>query len=193
MTAHGRIDAGGELVVLDGSTFFVSAGDGDVEARGPNGFFFQDMRHLSRWRLRVGGSSLRALASQNLTYYGCRVVGMPSGDDGQTPSISIRRDRFVSGGIHEDLYVCNSAHTAASVEVELSFGADFADIMTVRSDVPRTWRPTAVVERDRVMLSFEDGGHSRGTEVLFTQEPSKLGEDRALFSLHVPALSTWQT
>ncbi len=36
------------LVVLDGSTFFVSAPTGDVEPRADaNGLFYADMRHLS--------------------------------------------------------------------------------------------------------------------------------------------------
>src|SRR5215468_2934950 len=40
------------LVVLDGSTFFVSAPSGDLEPGGDaSGYFFADIRHLSTWRL----------------------------------------------------------------------------------------------------------------------------------------------
>jgi hypothetical protein len=33
------------LLLLDGSTFFVSQENGDVEANQPEGFFFKDVRH----------------------------------------------------------------------------------------------------------------------------------------------------
>jgi hypothetical protein len=48
--APARQDA--ELIALDGSTFLVSDLKGDVAAAGlARGFFFHDMRHISRWRL----------------------------------------------------------------------------------------------------------------------------------------------
>jgi hypothetical protein len=37
------------LLLLDGCTFFLSQENGDVEANRPQGFFFNDVRHLSQW------------------------------------------------------------------------------------------------------------------------------------------------
>ncbi len=45
-----------KLVVLDGSTFFVSDGAGDTDGSEATGFFFQDVRHLARWSLSVDGT-----------------------------------------------------------------------------------------------------------------------------------------
>jgi len=44
-----------DLIILDGCTFVYSDGSGDVEAEEAEGFFYQDVRHLSRWLLRIDG------------------------------------------------------------------------------------------------------------------------------------------
>ena len=43
----------GDLIILDGCTFMYSEASGDVEAEEAEGFFYQDVRHLSRWHVRV--------------------------------------------------------------------------------------------------------------------------------------------
>ena len=63
------------LVVLDGSTFFVSGRDGDCPESQETGFFHQDVRHLSRWNLLVDGQPIRLLTSRNDAYYAARVFG----------------------------------------------------------------------------------------------------------------------
>src|SRR5205823_1384321 len=50
-----------ELIILDGCTFFYSDENGDVDAKGPEGFFYHDVRHLSRWVTRVNGAELDPL------------------------------------------------------------------------------------------------------------------------------------
>jgi len=45
------------ISILDGSTFLVSSPNGDIDAKPdqPQGLFFKDMRHLSKWKLTVNG------------------------------------------------------------------------------------------------------------------------------------------
>lgn len=64
-----------QLVVLDGSSFFVAGRDGDCPPGQETGFFYQDVRHLSVWRLRVDGQPVRLLTSRNDAYYSARVFG----------------------------------------------------------------------------------------------------------------------
>jgi hypothetical protein len=45
-----------DLTALDGSRFFVFEASGDLEAERAEGFFHEDVRHLSRWRLLLDGS-----------------------------------------------------------------------------------------------------------------------------------------
>jgi len=62
------------LVVLDGSTFFVSAPSGDLEPGGDaSGYFFADIRHLSTWRLLADGEPLRVLSSAIVDYYSASI------------------------------------------------------------------------------------------------------------------------
>ncbi len=90
-----------ELTVLDGSTYFLSAPSGDVEAVQAEGFFHADMRHLSLWRVLVDGEPLRILTSRCIDYYSARIVGVPVDEPSEGPTLSIRRDRFVADGLHE--------------------------------------------------------------------------------------------
>lgn len=54
------------LVILDGSTFFVSDARGDTAGTEAEGFFHADVRHLSTWQLLVDGAPIRVLTSRTL-------------------------------------------------------------------------------------------------------------------------------
>src|SRR5207244_1959822 len=56
--------------ILEGSTFVVSDPNGDICA-GPDepaGLFYRDMRHLSRWEVRLNGNELEALTGEAVEY-----------------------------------------------------------------------------------------------------------------------------
>ena len=184
-----------ELVVLDGSTFFLSDENGDVVKRDhANGFFFADMRHLSTWQVLVNGQPLRVLTSANVDYYSARIFAtLPEARVGENPPVSIRRDRFVSEGVHEDVAVQNNSSSRMRVTVEIRFGSDFADLFEVKDRTPKQGRVSAhVAGRDRVVLRYERDGYTRATEVAFTQ-PAKLTAHSATFELDLGPRETWQT
>jgi hypothetical protein len=81
-----------ELVVLDGSTFFVSDGRGDSRPDCVQGFFFADVRHLSEWVLLVDDEPVRPLTARNVDYYSTRIYAtLGSARVGENPPVSIRR------------------------------------------------------------------------------------------------------
>src|SRR5437870_9291587 len=123
-----------ELTVLDGNTFFVSDRAGDVEAgEMANGFFHADTRHLSDWRLLVDGQPVHVLTSRTVDYYSASVFGtLASVSVGENPPISIRRDRFVARGVHEDLTVQNHSDGPQTLTIEMEYGSDFADLFEVK-------------------------------------------------------------
>ncbi|HEX6231216.1 MAG TPA: glycogen debranching N-terminal domain-containing protein, partial [Actinomycetota bacterium] len=126
------------LVVLDGSTFFVSGPSGDTEGREAEGFFHEDVRHLSTWRLLLDGEPMRVLTSRSHRYYSASVYGtLTTARVGENPPVSIQRDRIVADGVHEDVVVENHSETRRTIGLELRFGADFADIFEVKDRTPK--------------------------------------------------------
>ena len=66
-----------DLIILDGCTFFYSDENGDVDANDAEGFFYQDVRHLSTWHVLVDGHEVEPLTSRRVDYYSARIVGTP--------------------------------------------------------------------------------------------------------------------
>ncbi len=183
-----------DLIVLDGSTFFVSRASGDVEPGDTaDGFFREDMRHLCRWQLLVEGEPIRVLTSRTVDYYSAAIFGtLGSARVGQNPPISIRRDRFIAGGVHEDLTIENHSEQEQSLSVEVRFAADFADLFEIKARVPKRGHLSTELGRDRVTLRYRRDGFERGTVITFGEAwlPSA---EAGRFELRLPPRGRWQT
>ncbi len=182
-----------DLVVLDGSTFFVSDEAGDVTGTGPTGFFFQDVRHLSTWSLSIDGAPMRVLTSRVVDYYSARVFGTTKIERvGANPPLSIQRDRIVAGGVHEDLWVRNHSEVEQRLTVELAFGSDFADIFELKDpDAARSATAVELGERD-LTLWHERRGVRRGTHIEWSADGHAKSE-RLRFAISLPPRGEWQT
>ena len=180
-----------ELILLDGATLVVSQLDGEVLPRAPGGFFFRDVRHLSTWRIHVDGKPLHLLTSAKVDYYSARIVGATTGDN--EPPVSVRLDRFVTLGIHEDLVVRNNTDRRRRVVLEIFFDADFADVAEARENSGPT---EGTVRQDReasgTVFRFERDGYLRGTRLRFSEQPT-LRRDRAIFRLNLAPHEEWRT
>jgi glycogen debranching enzyme len=119
------------LIIVDGGTFLYGDRAGDVEAQRPEGFYYEDVRHLSHWCLTVDGKPIVPLTSRVVDHFSARIHGARDGEE--QPTLSVRRDRFVTEGLHEDLDVTNHGDEAQRVRVELALASDFADVMEHRS------------------------------------------------------------
>ena len=181
------------LVVLDGSSFFVSEPNGDVvPGHDANGYFFGDMRHLSTWRLLVDGEPVRLLSSRTIDYYSASVHGtLARARVGKNPTVSVRRDRFISDGVHEDLLVENHSGQLVAVSLRLHFAADFADLFEVKDPRPKVGRTSADVDYDRVTLLYERDGYRRATVIVFS-EPVRLEADKATFEVELQPRQRWR-
>jgi glycogen debranching enzyme len=182
-----------ELVVLDGSTFFVSDPAGDVATRPGTdrvaGLFHSDVRHLAHWSLLVDGQPIEVLSSRNVDYYSARVVGTPAG---QGPAVTVRRERVVADGVHEDIWVDNHTATCLDIVLRLEFGSDFADLLAIKFQ-RATHGTTAVEVGDRrVSLHYASGAYRRATRIDFDQ-PGTLGRDAMCWQLRLGPRTGWQT
>jgi glycogen debranching enzyme len=178
------------LIVFDGCTFFASADSGDVDD-GDGGFFFEDVRHLSRWNLAVRGLELETLTSSRVDYYSARIVLIPN--DQEPEGLSLRRDRFVTDGVHEDLVVDNASEERRRLRLELSLAADFADVMEAQEgDGPAAGRTWAEVGKRSLTLWYERDGYRRGSAVVF-RRAGRLSRTGMRFDLDLAPGESWST
>jgi glycogen debranching enzyme len=180
------------LTALDGSTFFVSDGSGDVDAQRADGFFHEDMRHLSRWRLLVNGEPPQMLSSGNVDYYSARIVSSVGDADDGAPTLAVRRERFVSRGVHEDVLVENLTDDTVEVELALEFASDFGDILECRRRPKKRDRIVEELDSEQVTLRYERGDFGRATVIRFGGA-CRLARGRATFELQLAARETWKT
>jgi glycogen debranching enzyme len=184
----------GNLTVLDGNTFFVSDAAGDVEpGEDANGFFHADMRQLSTWRLRVNGRPVHVPTSRTVDYYSASIFAtLASVGVGENPPISIRRDRFVARGVHEDLIVQNHSDRAQTVTIEVDYGSDFADLFEVKDHIPKRGQQHIELGPSRVTLTYTRDSYRRDTVIEFS-EIFSVGAEHAQFELHLEARGLWRT
>jgi glycogen debranching enzyme len=175
------------LLLLDGSTFFLSRENGDVESRQPQGFFFSDVRHLSEWRLLVDGKPLKPLTSRSVDYFSGRIVAAPETND---PPLSIERNRFVAEGAHEDILVSNHSPEERLLKIELCFAADFADVLEVQQPGAFGGEPRIDVGTRSATLSFDQDGFRRGTRLTFNRRGS-MQRDRVAFDVLLAPHQRW--
>jgi glycogen debranching enzyme len=156
---------------------------GDVEAHDAEGFFYEDVRHLSQWHVLVNGKPVEPITSRRVDYYSARIVG---GDE----QIAVRRDRFVSEGMHEDLVVQNLSTEPREVKVELAYGSDFADVMEAQDGGNGNGRSWSEARARTVTLWHERDGYRRGTAITFSRR-GQLDGKRARFALCLKPRESW--
>ena len=124
------------IAILEGRTFMFSDSLGDVPPGSIGGLLHDDTRFLSCWQLTLNGRPLSLLKSRVVDYYSAAFfLTNPDMPGIRANSLSVRRFRFVGGGLHEQIGVFNSATEPAPFELRLSVGADYADLFEVKSSV----------------------------------------------------------
>jgi glycogen debranching enzyme len=124
------------IAILEGRTFMFSDSLGDVPPGSIGGLLHDDTRFLSTWRLTLNDAPLSLLKSRTVDYYSAAFF-LTNGDlpGIRANSLSIRRVRFVGGGLHEQIAAYNSTTEPLRIELRLAAGADFADLFEVKSSV----------------------------------------------------------
>ncbi|QSX77440.1 amylo-alpha-1,6-glucosidase [Agrilutibacter solisilvae] len=129
-------------VLKDGDSFLVADAAGDIEG-GSDGYFHNDTRLLSRFRLRLGDSQPTLLSSSvsrdnvlfvaHLTNRPLPVLGDNAPGQGV---IHLQRERFLRGErMFERLSLVNYGQAPVRLPLTLQFDADFRDMFEVRGSV----------------------------------------------------------
>jgi len=183
-----------QVSILEGSTFIVSDPCGDVRG-GPDepaGLFFRDMRHLSRWELRLNGRELDALAGDAIEYdEAVFFLIEPTGTIYRNPSLSVVRRRHIGEGMQEKIELTNHGVEPIALELSVLFGADFADIFEIKDHLAKTGQHHVQLERDGVTLIYERDGFRRETHICAPE--AFFTEESLTFRLTLHPRETWKT
>ncbi|HEY7282145.1 MAG TPA: amylo-alpha-1,6-glucosidase [Actinomycetota bacterium] len=129
------------LAIKEGETFLYTDTEGNLDDRKELGlgFYHRDTRFLSHFLLKIEGRPPVLLSSSSDRAYMAHVdLTNPDlfDDDGELAApqqtLNVRRIRTINGRLFERIRVKNYRPHPVEVEVELSFGADFADVFEVR-------------------------------------------------------------
>jgi glycogen debranching enzyme len=178
-----------------GDCFAVADAYGDIRGTG-DGFFRDDTRVLSEFRLTIGGRStslLGASLSQDNVLFTANLTNLPiqsaAGRDIPQGAIHIERVRLLwENRLFERITLSNYSREHSTVRLSLQFAADFRDMFEVRGST-RPRRGTAhAAETDAssVVLRYEGLDKLVRTSVIsFSQTPDNLLADRADFFIAV--------
>jgi hypothetical protein len=113
--------------ILEGSTFVTSDTIGDMEGTPitPHGFFAQDTRFLSRWKLTVDGASPAPLSTDDLHYNAAQFfLALSTGRMYIDSPVSVVRRRGVGESMREEIIIVS--HVPEKKSLRSSWiGADF--------------------------------------------------------------------
>src|SRR5512134_1245602 len=124
------------LAVKEGDTFLYSDLEGNLDHGGDYGlgFYAKDTRFLSHFRMTVNGRDLVLLSSSAERGYMSHVdLTNPDLYDGDVlcapqQTINVRRVRAINGHLFERIRIKNYNPFDVTLEIQLAFGTDFADI-----------------------------------------------------------------
>jgi glycogen debranching enzyme len=174
------------LAVKEGETFLYSDTEGNLDDRKDFGLglFHKDTRFLSHFMMKLSGTGPVLLSSSSerdfMAYVDLTNMDLHSGHELAVPqqTLNIRRTRMVSSGVlFERIRVKNYNDKPVSVGIELSFGADFADVFEVRGFRRRrrgSFRPPEVANREARLGYVGLDGVERSTRVEFGSTPADL-------------------
>ena len=147
------------VTLVAGTAFCVCRTDGDIEPGSSQGYFAADTRMLSILRLRVDGATPRMLRHESdedrLSALG--IIGDPI-----APRLLVHRSVLVSNRLVIDIDVHNLIVDPVVARVDLTVGADFADLFEVkRGEQPRSGFVGAGPRDGHLLLSYDSGPFHR--------------------------------
>jgi glycogen debranching enzyme len=185
---------GGTLTLVEGSSFCISSGSGDMVPGSPHGLFFQDTRFLSRLQLEVNESLPEPLAAAITDPFSAVVACRTRPTVGKADShLLIFRSRWIGRGMREDIEVRNFGDEPAYCSLTLTVDSDFANLFEVKEG-----RPTAPGDRSveanarTITYRIQRGSVRRGVRIEFGDGATIAG-DRVTFEVIVPAEGSWST
>ncbi len=182
------------VTLLEGASFCVSDVRGDISPEHAAGLFVRDVRVLSRWFLDLLPDPMESLAVETIDPTTAVFLSRRIPTPGEpATSVLVSRRRHVSQGLHETIEIHNlSAETVRVVPV-LQVGADFADVLAIKSGAPASTLP-AIAQATDDGLVFTNGPQSPDTATIEVRVRADHGPivlpGQLLWNLELPARAT---
>lgn len=180
------------VTLVEGSAFLICSAGGEVSPDSAEGLFFRDTRFLSSFVMRINGERPEALARSTPDPYSATFVGRARPRVGRADSdLMIERRRYVGRGMREDLMVRNFGEEPAYCAVEMSYGADFADLFAVKEGRIPTDGEDSAEERDgAIVFRYRSGNHRRSLRISFS-EPAVIDGPVARWEVIIASKGSW--
>jgi glycogen debranching enzyme len=182
--------------ILDGNTFLVTDGTGDVEPSPtfPTGLFSLDTRFLSTWQLSINGERLHALSVDEVEYFQVRFFLVPGAPTQYIDAkVSVIREQSITGSFEEQLTVLNHDVVPVELTIRVELDSDFADLFDVKNvDVRKKGTRDRLIEHGRLQLTYRREEFARSTVVSATK-PAEFDEHGLTFTAHIKPQDEWST
>ena len=179
-----------EVTLVEGGSFCVCARNGDILPGGVQGLYHADTRLLSRWELRVDEAPVEALRVIPAEPYHATFLGRAAPRPQRVESsLFVIRDRYVGGGLREDLTLRNLSGEPAGCVVDIHVASDVADLFEVKAGRIRNVTDVETTT-DRTGLLIVSASRSRGTRVVAEPQPFAV-PGMIIFRVVVPAGGEW--
>ncbi len=166
-----------------------------------DGFFARDTRFVSGYDLYVNGSRPILLNSSQVQFFSSRFEFCNDAlIDGEGPierhTVSVRLDRTIAGGVHEDYDVTNYGRRTVHLAIEMEIASDFADIFDVkdgrlvrRGSLHSRWYRS----RGELRTTYENRDFRRELIVAVdrSDSPAQFANGRLVFLAHIEPKHVW--
>ena len=176
----------GAVTLLEGSSFCISAANGDMSAGSPQGAFFNDTRFIAEWNLTVNGRAIEALSANTPEPYRGQFIGRVRSDESADSTLLVERERILGTGLTETITVRNYSRTPCACSMAIVVDTDFADLFEVKEGHrSRLWKQKRHTDGDRLILESEWNGHHHA--ILVTCHGAHVQDHSIVSSVTVPA------
>ncbi len=177
--------------------------DGAVRPTEDEGFYARDTRFVSGYRFWLNGQRPLLLNASAVRHFSARYqFANPQMIDvsGEIPrqQVSLRLDRTVAGGVHEDYDIVNYGQRPLTLTLEIQIVSDFADVFEVRGrKIIRRGQINTDWERADCELrtSYENDGWRREL-VVRVERPGcqpQFANGRLIFDFELAPKDVWHT
>ena len=196
------------ITINHNNRFLIAQPDASMAATDDVGFFAQDTRFVSAYRVTINGRVPTLVNASKIEHYSARhafttpELPLGSGALGSASpllparSIGFQLDRTVSDGIHEDYDLTSYAAAPVRLVLEIEIDSDFADIFDVRwkqilrrGDAQTAWRAKA----GELRTKYQNRTFRRDLVVRVDKadSPPQYANGHLVFTMTLPPKGTW--